>query len=185
MSQEDLKAALMKTIEGIKSNPATANVVFRAETRLEDGVCCSAKVREFTPLTVDEPPELGGTNAAMNPVELVLAALGTCQEIMYAAYAAVMGIPLEEVRVDVKGYLDLRGLFGLDDTVPPGYKRITFNTTIKSLADEAALLQLIQAVESHCPLLDILTRAQDVSGTATVNGKQVHSLASAPRQAAA
>jgi uncharacterized OsmC-like protein len=185
MSQENLKAALIKTIESIKSNPATANVVFRAETKLEDGVRCSAKVREFTPLVVDEPPELGGTNAAMNPVELVLAALGTCQEIMYAAYAAVMGIPLEEVKVDVKGYLDLRGLFGLDDTVPPGYKRITFNTTIKSPADEATLLQLIKTVERHCPLLDILSRAQEVSGAAIVNGKQAHSFAGTTYQAAA
>ena len=43
-------------------------------------------------MLVDEPRDIGGSDEAINPVELVLVALGTCQEIMYAAYAAVMGI---------------------------------------------------------------------------------------------
>ena len=38
------------------------------------------------------------------------------------------------------------------------------------------LEQLIDTVENHCPVLDILCRAQEISGTATVNGTQLATL---------
>ncbi|RJQ49835.1 MAG: OsmC family peroxiredoxin [Nitrospiraceae bacterium] len=170
MSQATLKEALLKTMDAIKSNPGCANAVFRAQTQLLDDVRCSVKVRDFAPLAVDEPPSLGGTDAGMNPVELVLGALGTCQEIMYAAYASVMGIKLDTVTVDVKGKLNLKGLFGMDDSVPAGYTSISYETTIESPADSESLKKLVQVVESHCPVLDTLTRAIEVKGVVVVNG---------------
>lgn len=176
MSQDNVKQALMKTMEGITASPSQSNVVFRAETEWVEGVRCTAAVRDFAPMTVDEPPELGGQDSAVNPVELVLVALGTCQEIMYAAYASVMDIELDSVKVNVRGYLDLKGLFGMDENVPPGYKRISFETEIKSPASDAELEKLIDTVENHCPVLDILSTAQQISGSATANGKQLHQL---------
>lgn len=163
MSQ--LKETLLKTIEGIQKNPDTAKVVFRAETQLVDGVSCTAKVREFDELIIDEPPALGGVDKGMNPVELIAAALGTCQEIMYAAYASVMDIKLDAVSVDVKGRLDLRGLFGLDTSVPAGYGNISYVTQISSQEDNEKIEKLVKAVESHCPVLDTLERPIPVSGT--------------------
>ncbi len=177
MSLGNVKDALTKTIAGIQNAPNTSNVVFRADTEWVEDVRCAAKVRQFDPFIVDEPPELGGKDSAANPVELVLVALGTCQEIMYAAYASVMDIQLDAVRVNARGYLDLKGLFGLDPDIPPGYKRITFETEIESPADDEKLRKLIETVEGHCPVLDILCRAQSVSGKATANGRVLHNLA--------
>jgi len=176
MSQAQVKDALLNTINNIKENPATSNVVFRAETKWEEDVRCSVNIRDFPAFTIDEPPELGGQDSASNPVELVLGALGACQEIMYSAYASVMDIKLDSVQVDVRGYLDLKGLFGMDEEIPAGFKRVSFDTKIVSDADETALMELINTVENHCPVLDILTRAQTVNGTASVNGKKLVSL---------
>jgi putative redox protein len=173
MSQETLKAALQKTIAAVQNNASAARLVFRAETSLEEDVRCRAKVRDFPAMLVDEPPELGGGNAAMNPVELVLVALGTCQEIMYAAYASVMGVQLDEVKINVKGYLDLRGLFAMDESIPAGYQKITYETSIKSPADAATIQKLIAMAEGHCPLLDTLKRPVEVSGHVTLNGQRL------------
>jgi uncharacterized OsmC-like protein len=173
VSQEALKEALQNKIAAVQSNPAAARLVFRARTHLIEDVKCAASVRSFPTMLVDEPRDIGGSDEAMNPVELVLVALGTCQEIMYAAYAAVMGIQLDELKIDVRGYLDLRGLFGLDETVPAGYQKITYETTIVSPADAATIQKLIETAEAHCPLLDILKRPQDVSGTITLNGQRL------------
>jgi uncharacterized OsmC-like protein len=176
MSQASVKEALMATIGAIKENPAASNVVFRAGTKLEEDVRYSATIRDFPAFAIDEPPELGGQDSAVNPVELVLAALGTCQEIMYSAYASVMDIKLDGVEVDVRGYLDTQGLLGLDESVPPGFKRIVFDARISSDASDEQLTQLINTVESHCPVLDILATAQNITGTASVNGKQLATL---------
>ena len=171
MSQASLKAALMTTIAGIQEHPDAAKMEVRADTQLEADLRCSAKVRDFPPLILDEPPDLGGGNGGMNPVELVLVALGTCQEIIYSAYAAVMGVPLNSVKVSLHGDLDLRGLFGMDTAVPPGYQRIAFETELDSPADSETLRKLVETVESHCPVLDTLARAIEVDGSVTINGQ--------------
>lgn len=174
MSQASVKEALTKTIAGIQDNPGSSKVVFRAQTRWVEDTRCEATIREFPSFAIDEPPELGGQDGAPNPVELVLAALGTCQEIMYAAYASVMDIQLDGVKVNARGYLDLKGLFGLDAEVPAGFQRILFETELDSPADDKQLRKLVETVEGHCPVLDILTRAQHVSGVARVHGRELH-----------
>lgn len=171
MSQETVKAALMQTIAGIQGNAGAAKVVFRADTQLEEDVRCSAKVRDFPPMIIDEPSELGGADAGVNPVELLLIALGTCQEIMYGAYASVMGVQLNSVKVNLRGYLDLRGLLSMDAAIPSGYQKIIFETQLDSPADLETLKKLVETVESHCPVLDSLVRAIEVNGQVTINGQ--------------
>lgn len=177
MTPDPLRAALgirlQEKIASIRRNPASARVIFRAQTRLEQGVQCSAVVRKFAPMQIDEPPDLGGADTAMGPVELLLVALGTCQEIVYALYAAVMDIPLHCVSVNVKGYLDVRGLLALDDAVPAGCQKITFETRIESPADPKAVQQLVQMTEACCPVLDTLKRPIEVSGSFFLNGQRL------------
>jgi uncharacterized OsmC-like protein len=169
MSQEALKEALSKTAQGIQANPVMSRVVFEAQTALVEDVRCTGKVRNFAPIVVDEPPELGGGDKGVNPAELVLVALGACQEIMYSALASMMGIKLDEVKVDLKGTLDLKGLFGMDPNIPPGYQKITYETTLKSPAPKEELDKLVEAVERHCPILDTLVRPIEVTGRVTIN----------------
>jgi len=173
MAQEDVKAAVIKSIETVKANPAAAKIFFKATTELVEDVRCSAQIRSFSPMIIDDRPELGGKNAGPNPVELLLVALGTCQEIMYSAYASVMGIHLDSVKVDLKGDIDLNGMLGLDENTPAGFTKITFKTNIESNADEETLMNLIEAVEKHCPVMDTILREITISGSAAVNGKEL------------
>ena len=177
MSQANVKEAMMKIIGGIQEDPNKSKAVYRVSTEWIEDVRCTAQVRDFPPMIIDEPPVLAGKDAGMSPVELVLVSLGTCQEIMYAAYASVMDIPLDSVKVNVKGNLDLKGLFGMDEAVPAGFTDIAFETTIVSTADNESLLKLVQAAESNCPVLDMLTRQVPVDGTVTINGQDMKTLA--------
>ena len=176
MSQANVKEAMMKIIGGIQENPNKSKAVYRVSTEWVEDVRCKAQVRDFPPMIIDEPPVLAGKDAGMSPVELVLVSLGTCQEIMYAAYASVMDIPLDSVKVNVKGNLDLKGLFGMDESVPAGFTDIAFETTLESTADNESLLKLVQAAESNCPVLDMLTRQVPVDGTVTINGVDMDSM---------
>jgi putative redox protein len=126
------------------------------------------QIRDFA-LVVDEPEQIGGSNTGPTPVELVLAALGTCQEIVYATYARVLGIPLNGIEVSAEGRLDLRGFFGVAEE-PAGFKDVTYTVDIKSPASPEDLARLIEAVNAHCPVLDILQQPVQVAGSYRVNG---------------
>lgn len=167
--------ALTQTLESIREHLRqagdTATATFTADTRLVDGFLTEASVRQFT-FHVDEPESLGGTDTAANPVEYVLAALGTCQEIVYATYARILGIPLESLTVRVTGDLDPRGFFGVAD-VPAGFRSVQFEVQIASPAPRDAIERLTSTVNRHCPVLDILQRPLPVTGRYVLNGEEL------------
>jgi putative redox protein len=150
-----LKDTIVATQADLRANPGNAAAMFSADSRQIEGLRSETKIRQFS-VTVDEPPNLGGTDAGPNPVELVLAALATCQEITYRAYATALGIPLESVSVKLEGSLDLRGFFGVKDDVRAGFNNIRGVVDLKSSASAADLAKLKDAVDAHCPVLDIL-----------------------------
>lgn len=152
-----LGQVIAETQKKFQADPESALAVFESQSQLQDGLCSKATMRGHE-LTIDEPDALGGTDHGPNPVELILAALGTCQEITYRAYATALGIPLDGVSVKLEGEIDLQGFFGVDDSVRPGYRKITGTVYLESSADEATLKQLRDAVNAHCPVLDILSK---------------------------
>lgn len=83
---------------------------------------------------------------------------------MYRAHANVLGIQVDRVEVEARGYLDVRGFLG-DDSVPAGFERVAFTTRVVSSEPAERIETLRQTVERHCPVLDILQRPIEVSGT--------------------
>jgi putative redox protein len=150
-----LKDAIVATQADLRANPDNAIATFSADSRQVEGLRSETKIRQFS-LTVDEPETLGGTDTGPNPVELVLGALASCQEITYRAYAEALGIPLEAVSVKIEGSLDLRGFFAVKDGVRPGFQNVRGTVLLKSGASNADLARLKQVVDAHCPVLDIL-----------------------------
>ena len=164
--------ALAGAIDAVRANLRSPDgdpvATFAADSRLVGGYRTEATVRQFS-FPVDEPPLIGGTDAGPSPVELVLAALGTCQEIVYATYARVLGVPLDGVRVRAEGPVDLRGFFGVAD-VPAGFREVRFEVAIDSPAPPADVARLVAAVNAHCPVLDILRQPLPVAGSYRHNG---------------
>ncbi len=150
-----LKDAIVAMQADLRANPDNALATFSADSRQVEGLRSETKIRQFS-VTVDEPETLGGTDTGPNPVELVLGALASCQEITYRAYAEALGIPLEAVSVKIEGNLDLRGFFAVKDGVRPGFQNVRGTVLLKSSASNADLARLKQVVDAHCPVLDIL-----------------------------
>ncbi|MCA1395325.1 OsmC family protein [Bradyrhizobium sp. BRP56] len=143
------------TQQALGADPAQAQAVFQATSQLGDGVNSRVAVRQFN-VSVDEPPALGGLDTAPNPVEYILAALGSCQEITYRLYADALGIPLNGVSVKLSGAIDLRGFFSVDPDVRAGFQQIEAEVAIDSPASAADIARLKDTVDRHCPVLDIL-----------------------------
>src|SRR5581483_336878 len=136
----------------LAGNPEQAIAKFSVESRGKDGLYREVKIRNFH-VEVDEPPSLGGTDAAPNPVELALAALAACQEITYRLHADALGIPLDGVSVTIEGVIDLRGFFAVDEAVRPGFSAIRGTVSLDSPAPPDDLRRLKAHVDAHCPVL--------------------------------
>ena len=175
MSIQSPPDELAVTIDTLRTNfreaPEPPIATFTADTALEDGFRTQATIREFN-LTIDEPPVIGGTDTGPTPVELVLAALGSCQEIVYATYARINNIPIDAVRVKAEGRVDLRGFFGVSD-VPAGFQDVAFTVEVDSPASPEVIAELVAEVNARCPVLDILRNPVPVAGTYLHNGQQV------------
>lgn len=158
---KSFEAVFTATQSALRDDPGQAAAVFSAATRQAGGLRSEATVRGFG-LIIDEPTALGGQDAGPNPAELILAALGACQEITYRLYADTLGIPLDGVSVRLTGRIDLRGLFGVVDSVRPGFRDIEAEVTIDSPASADDIQRLKATVERHCPVLDMLRHVTPV-----------------------
>lgn len=154
---EKLAQAIQELQQSVRATPGAERAEFRAVTiSADDTFATDSAVRGFG-LRLDEPEQLGGANSGPNPVEAVLAALGSCQAIVYRAYASALGLRLDRVEVDARGKLDLRGFLGLAP-VPPGYDEVSFRVRIESSEPPEPIEELVRLVDEHCPVLDVLRR---------------------------
>ncbi|MCW0215043.1 MAG: OsmC family protein [Pseudonocardia sp.] len=159
---EALRAIVEATSIAVEDDQDKALALFRATGTGGAGVVTDVRIGRHS-VTVDEPPALGGDDAAPNPVEYALAALLSCQVVTYRFWAAKLGIPLDDVSVDLEGDLDVRGFFGLDDAVRPGFGEVRVVVDLRGPATRERYEELRAAVDEHCPVLDLFTRPTPVT----------------------
>src|ERR1700722_722666 len=136
------------------ADPANAQALFSAQGTLVGVTEVDIRTGAHT-FKVDEPQALGGADIAANPVQYALASLGSCQAITYRIWATHLGIELDALSVRVTGDLDLRGFFGVDDSVRPGFTAVQVEVTLTGPETEERYAELAAAVDEHCPVLDL------------------------------
>ena len=151
-----LNEIIAATGAAVADDVDSALVVFHAEGEGVRQVATDIRIGDHR-ITVDEPPTLGGENTDPNPVETVLAGLLSCQVVTYRFWAAKLGVPLDRVQVETEGDLDVRGFFGLDAAVRPGFGEIRVKVTLDGPAEPERYRELQQIVDAHCPVLDLIS----------------------------
>ncbi len=146
-----------RLVDRYRAEPERAAVTQRVSTTLAEGMRCETTSRGHVAVA-DEPRSLGGSDTAQSPVELFLTSIATCQAGTYRLWAAELGMTLERVTVEVEGDIDLRGLLGLSDDVPPGYGTIRIAVRLEGPEPEERYHLLAEEADRHCPLLDVLVR---------------------------
>lgn len=146
----DLEAG-QKIIENVKNNPESGKTMWRASSVWQGGTKAETTIRGFKVQT-DEPADLGGTDTAPNPVEMVLAALGGCLMVGYSLNAAMLGVELDKIEIALEGDIDLPGFFGLASDILPGYSNVRARVFLKSAATLAQLGQVHDRVLSTSPV---------------------------------
>jgi uncharacterized OsmC-like protein len=148
------RGALDDLIGAIKADPEQAKTVWRARTHWDEGFRSEAVIdrqdRSFT-IPMDEPAGIGGSDTAPNMVEVVLGAYGSCLTTGLVANAALEGIELTRVEIELEGDLDLRGFFGLADAeqVSPGYSDVRATVHLEAPGATPEQLQELYARVVH------------------------------------
>ena len=145
------------TTEAVAQDTANARALVRTFGRLT--VTLRSGRHE---LLVDEPESLAGADAGASPVDYAVAALASCQAITYRFWADRLGIVLDDLEVSVEADLDLRGFFGLDDEVRPGFGAVRVEVTPIGPESAERYQELADAVDAHCPVLDLFANATPV-----------------------
>jgi len=156
-----LDTLIADTRKAIADDAANAHAVFTAQGTLVGITEVDIKTGAHS-FTVDEPPA--------NPVQYALASLGSCQAITYRFWAAQLGVELDSITVRVEGDLDLRGFFGVDDRVRPGFSGVHVEVTVAGPESEERYAELAAAVDEHCPVLDLFKNPVPVSRTLVTSG---------------
>ena len=112
----------------------------------------TSRKKAFT-IVGDHPQELLGTDKGPSSVEVLLSALGHCLASGWATYGTSMGIPIEGLRVEVEGDIDLQGMLALPEpgAVPAGFQEIRATYYVKSSAPREQLEQLAKMSEDLSP----------------------------------
>ncbi|MGI8477968.1 MAG: OsmC family protein [Thermomicrobiales bacterium] len=172
MATQMLTDRLTETVRAVRGAleeaTETPTNVYRTTTRMGEGLRSETEAGSHT-VTADQTAPLGG-DAGPSPVELVLAGLGSCQEIVYAVHARLLGIPLDSVTVAVEADLDPRGFFGAAQ-VPVGFRKVSYTADIRSSASPEQIARLVETVDALCPVTAILRDPVPVQGGYTLNGQ--------------
>ncbi|MEU3475599.1 OsmC family protein [Rhodococcus sp. NPDC006774] len=153
-SVSHIGGVIAATDDAVQADAKNAQAVFRASATAHDAVASTVTLGKFS-VEVDEPPALGGENKAANPVEYYLASLLSCQVVTYRVWAEKLGIVVDGIKAKAEGDLDVRGFFGFDDNVRPGFGEVRVVVTVTGPESRERYEELQKAVDDHCPVLDL------------------------------
>lgn len=174
---------LTETMETVSESPDVGQFRFYAETEWTEALRSVTSIAEFDQagervrtrefhVEGDEPEQILGERTAPNAVELLLAALGSCLSVGYAANAAAMGIELDGLRFELSGEVDLRGFLGISEDVRAGYEEMTVTTYVDADASAEELAELRERVEATSPLVDSIANEVPLETDLAVEGSR-------------
>lgn len=147
-----LKGAMDRNIKAIGLRPSIGQGTAVTKVRIRGA--CTAEIEDGGwKLVADESVNDGGNGEGPDPGVFGRAALGACLAMGYAMWSAQMGVPFGDIEVDVAADYDARGMFGVDDNVPPGWGALRCAVRIESSAPESDVQRVIDYADAHSPLL--------------------------------
>ena len=168
---EKIKTAIERITSTLKSKPSFGLGTGVSRSTITDGLTCQVKEGKWT-LYADMPEPAGGNGAGPTPGVYGRAALGSCLAIGYMMRAAVMGISIKSLEVEVQADYDDGALFGTTTDIPPGYIEVRYSVKVDSEASEDQIMEMIETADQRSPYLDIFARGQNCKRTVLITSSK-------------
>lgn len=157
MSQEAIKKAFERAERALSLRPSIGRGTAKTTVRLGEGLACEARDGRWG-LTVDMSEKSGGSGTSPDPGVFGRTALGSCLAIGYARWAAVRGVPIRGLEVEVHADYDAAHEYGVGDE-PPGYSEVRYVVRVESDAEEEEILRVLDEADACSPWLDVFRRS--------------------------
>ncbi|MFI9611980.1 OsmC family protein [Streptomyces sp. NPDC052023] len=171
--------ALQENVEALRADPGPARATFavggswqggfRVTTRTgaltQGGERDETRIAKFE-MSSDEPVAALGTDTAPTPAEFVLHALAGCYTVTIATHAALRGIELKGIGLELEADIDVRGSLGIGTSVRPGLQQIRIRVDLDAPeAGRSQLEELVSVVEGRSAIRDTLAHPVEVVTT--------------------
>jgi uncharacterized OsmC-like protein len=167
-------------VESIKNQPEMAKITFEMQTQWQSGdgfkTTSTGKNfqlggqtierREAFTLTSDYPDVMGGMSKGPTVCEMCMASIASCISQTIVAYATMMGVQLDSIRIQTEGDIDIRGFTNVSEKVRPGAQEFRMNIHLDSkTASKDQLEKLYELGKKFSPALDTLTHGTTIKTT--------------------
>ncbi len=162
-----------KWLSGIQeiTNPTKGLGTVRADSKLMGDQLQEAKMRDHM-LVCDEPSSLGGTDKGPNPLEFFMSAIGFCENVTLARFAALRGLEFDSLETSVRGHWDRRGQ-GEWEGAEPAFRDFIIETRIRSDAPLEEIRELVRTTHLRCPMHTSILRIGPVVDRLFINGTEI------------
>jgi uncharacterized OsmC-like protein len=166
--------ALFEKLDQLEANPDMAQTTWRAKTSWEGGDITRTHISSWVlggkenpqdfEIMIDEPVELLGEGKYPNPQQVLFAAINACIMNTFVVNAAVKGIRLDKLEIELEGDIDLRGFLGIDESVPKGYEELNFVARVSGDGTREQYEELLKAACGHSPNYYTVTNPVPING---------------------
>ena len=172
---DKLAANVVDTTSMLERDPAAGHVRPNVKTRLLADVQAQSDFvqygKEFS-FRCDEADDRAGRGEAPSPLRHFLSGLAFCQQVWYAKGASLVGIGLDELEVDVRTYMDMRGEH-LIDGIAPNPQWIVIEARVASDGTGSQVLEMVDQANARCPVYNLVVKAVPVYERIVHNGEVV------------
>ncbi len=149
----DIKAATERSMEAMRKRPTLAQSTARTTVTWRiGGTACEIEDGPWRMLA-DMGRGAGFDGAAPDPGVLGRGALGACMVLAYELWAARLGVRLDDVRVTIESDFNALGMYGMDDSISPGWQAVRCTVEVTSSDDPARVAEVIEQANRHSPLM--------------------------------
>ena len=174
IDQTMLRDVVLRTTEKLRNNPTGGVIRPSVESRLVHNVSAEASWEQsgsvFT-VRSDEAPGRGGGGEHPTAIRYFLAGISFCLQVWYAKAAALAGVDLDDVQLNLEMAIDMRVEYGLSRA--PGPEFLIATARIRSSAPADEVSAVAQEAHARCPLAQLVGRAIPVYIRVLHNGAVV------------
>ncbi|OGL24469.1 hypothetical protein A3A68_00250 [Candidatus Saccharibacteria bacterium RIFCSPLOWO2_01_FULL_48_13] len=107
----------------------------------------------------DVVSKIGG-DGNLNAMQTLLASMAACDIDLVAMHAALIGLKIDELSIEISGHFNVQAYFGIEDAPGPGYDSVAYTVHLKApKATPKQIKYLKEQCERSSPVGDSLSKS--------------------------